>query len=866
MNQSNLPTRHSPAALPTPGSAYVPLSSPGSPGSPRIVQAEPALSLLEILLRHKGKMIACVLIAMILGVVYQLTADKVYESTAEVFIQKTRDGQPNSPLSPKGMSAGLPSTHARLLESSEVLLAALNTPKVADSPTMAEFGDDQEKKLRHLQKNLTVAWSKESEVVTVSYRSNVPQDAADIVNAVVGAYLLNLKVVVDQAPPAVADATPTQNPGPRGVMDEEILAARLMTLSEELTAAEVALETADIRHREAMKVDGDLNRLSSLLAEAGGDSRSHGLGEIAYLRAELARLEQQMEGMPDSWGPSHKIRGPVQRQVDALRYEIGNLRHSVAANMLALIASNREHAATRVDELRARIATQQARAAQLAQLPVDVFQRGRVPSKKVAPKGVKTMGIAVFLGLAAGLVLVLRSEMNNPAPAPGMAPAPGNGSTRGLDVGQRQVTDTTGSAVGALPRLMRGEDMAAAFTTADDGPPMLGLVPEAPTGSRLTSPNFDATASSIHQIRAVLQVQARSQDTKAFAFTSPRRGAGKTSVAIGVASSLAMSGTRTLVVDCDLAGRISRGQTGAPAKDKNGQTNGHASDSGSGQVTFDRFGPLDPEGSSAENASMDNIVIEQGYVSEDVSHSLSHEHVGKVGVTGMLDGAPLEQCVVQATVPGLSLLPAVNAHTRHIGKMSDAFIRRLIDEARESYDLVLFDTGPVPGSVEALLVTSQVDGVIVVVPQGEARQALDRTMSYLKVVGAKVTGTVFNRASDAPQPGEISADYPNLAGAAAAAAGAEAGRQVVEHAGDNGEDPLVELEKQQNHADKDDGDFLAGDAPLGSGILAAAVFSDADSGYDNQDWKLEETSDFNGSVDELFGEIDGQKKNGHKPS
>ena len=238
---------------------------------------------------------------------------------------------------------------------------------------------------------------------------------------------------------------------------------------------------------------------------------------------------------------------------------------------------------------------------------------------------------------------------------------------------------------------------------------MLGLVPEVPTGRRLTSPNFDATASSIHQIRAVLQVQAGSKNAKAFAFTSPRRGAGKTSVTIGVASSLAMSGTKTLVVDCDLAGRIARGQTGQPAT------------AGSN----DRFGPIDPEGSSPDNASLDNIVIEEGYVSDEDKTALDETRNAKVGVTGMLDGGTLDQCAVDATVPGLSLLPAVHAQTHHIGMMSDAFVRRLIEEAKGSYDLVLFDTGPVPGSVEALLVTSQVDGVVIVVPQGEARTAVD---------------------------------------------------------------------------------------------------------------------------------------------
>ncbi|MEL7087378.1 MAG: hypothetical protein AAGL98_02870, partial [Planctomycetota bacterium] len=409
----------------------------------------------------------------------------------------------------------------------------------------------------------------------------------------------------------------------------------------------------------------------------------------------------------------------------------------------------------------------------------------------------------------------------------------------------------------------------------EPAPASAGLVPEIPTGRRLTSPNFDATASSIHQIRAVLQVQAGSKNAKAFAFTSPRRGAGKTSVTIGVASSLAMSGTKTLVVDCDLAGRIARGQVGQPAAGSQAERppatsngNGHHNGSGNGNGHaadangFDRFGPIDPEGSSPDNPSMDNVVIEEGFVSDENKQALAEAQGTKVGVTGMLDGGSLAECAVDATVPGLSLLPAVHAQTHHIGMMSDAFIRRLIEEAQGTYDLVLFDTGPVPGSVEALLVTSQVDGVVVVVPQGEARQALTRTMSYLKVVGASVFGTVFNRASNAPEPGESHAASSSVAGAAATATAAAASRSAVKNAGD---DPLVELEDHQ-HLTDNDGEFMEGDAPLGSGILAAAVFSDAESAFASKDWTLEETSEFNGSVDELFGKVDNASRdNGEEP-
>lgn len=822
MNQPNLPARSTPAL---PAMSAPPERAAAAGQSAPITQTEPSLTLLEVMLRHKGKLVACVVAAMVLGVLYQLSAPRIYESRAEIFVEQTREGQPNSPLAPGGLSAGQPSTHASLLGSTPVLVAALQDPEVAASKTLAKYGTEGAR-LRFLKKKLSINFSRELETVSVAFRGKTQDETALIVNAVVAAYQreLNIEAPVREG---VADS---QDPVRRGVMSERMLEARLMKLTEELTAAQVAVEGAEARRQEAVAADGDLAKLAVLLDEAGMNSSAQGLAEIAYLKAELARLDQQLEGMPDGWGPSHAVRGPVQRQADALRYEISALRTNAAVAMTGLLVASHDSAAARVAELEQRIGADQAVAAGVAQLPIRVIEYGTRPEKKVAPRGIKTLGISIFLGLAFGIAWVLLTELKSD-PAEAYA-------------AEQRAREELAAAETSLVLLRSGD---VAQTLEDSSPPLLGHIPEVPTGRRLTSPNFDATASSIHQIRAVLQVQSRTKNARAFAFTSPRRGAGKTSVTIGVASSLAMSGTKTLVVDCDLAGRIARGQTGRPAENKNGTAS-------NGQATDDGFGPLDPEGSSPDNASLDNIVLAEGYVSEDDEQAIASPAQGiKVGVTGMLDGGRLDECAVDATVPGLSLLPAVNAQTHHIGMMSDAFVRRLIDEAQGTYDLVLFDTGPVPGSVEALLVTSQVDGVVVVVPQGEARAALTRTMSYLKVVGATVFGTVFNRASDAPRPGKINPRGSSLAGAAATASAAAASHTAVNNAG---QDPLIELETHQSMTD-DDGEFLEGDAPLGSGILAAAVFSDADSAFASNDWKLEETSEFTGSVDELFGKIDG---------
>src|SRR5690606_40421933 len=94
-----------------------------------------------------------------------------------------------------------------------------------------------------------------------------------------------------------------------------------------------------------------------------------------------------------------------------------------------------------------------------------------------------------------------------------------------------------------------------------------------------------------------------------------------------------------------------------------------------------------------------------------------------------------------------SILPAVSAQAQHIGKLSCHFIRRLISEAKEQYDMILFDTGPVPGSVEALFVAGEADEVILVVTRGERQSRVDKTLAHLKMINARVAGTVFNRST-----------------------------------------------------------------------------------------------------------------------
>ena len=80
------------------------------------------------------------------------------------------------------------------------------------------------------------------------------------------------------------------------------------------------------------------------------------------------------------------------------------------------------------------------------------------------------------------------------------------------------------------------------------------------------------------------------------------------------------------------------------------------------------------------------------------------------------------------------------------GRLNPNSIRRLLSAARNRFDVVLIDTGPVPSSLEASLMAAESEGVVLTVARGEERPMAARAKRHLESIGATVLGVVFNRA------------------------------------------------------------------------------------------------------------------------
>jgi Mrp family chromosome partitioning ATPase/uncharacterized protein involved in exopolysaccharide biosynthesis len=214
------------------------------------------------------------------------------------------------------------------------------------------------------------------------------------------------------------------------------------------------------------------------------------------------------------------------------------------------------------------------------------------------------------------------------------------------------------------------------------GVPLLGILPNLP--DLLTDPTQAATAAHcVHQIRTILQITGQSTERRVIALTSASPGDGKTSLTLALGLSFSASGSRTLLVDGDLIG---------------------------GGLT-----------------ARLNVTAEHGVLEAMASRDI----MPFIRTTDVAD---------------LSFLPVGKAMGGYTGTISPAAVRRLVDEARKHFDIILIDTGPILGSIEASPVAVASDGVVLCVSRGQQRQLVDRALAHLHAIGAKLAGVVFNRA------------------------------------------------------------------------------------------------------------------------
>lgn len=194
---------------------------------------------------------------------------------------------------------------------------------------------------------------------------------------------------------------------------------------------------------------------------------------------------------------------------------------------------------------------------------------------------------------------------------------------------------------------------------------------------------FSSIAESYRQMRTNLQFARVGQPVKTLLVTSPAPGEGKSTTACNLAIAFAQTGKKVLLVDADLR-----------------------------RPTL------------------------------DAKFSLTKEP----GLTEYLVGKKNLKAVVQQTkVENLSAICSGEIPQNPAEALGSESMRKLIVEASAEYEVVLFDSSPILAVTDPAVVSTMVDGTLIVVSSGKTRaQDLEQASELLEGVGGKVIGVVMN--------------------------------------------------------------------------------------------------------------------------
>ncbi len=190
-------------------------------------------------------------------------------------------------------------------------------------------------------------------------------------------------------------------------------------------------------------------------------------------------------------------------------------------------------------------------------------------------------------------------------------------------------------------------------------------------------------AESYRQLRTALLLSSAGHAPRTLLFTSSQPAEGKTTTSVNTAISLAQTGSAVLIIDADLR----RPRVHKIFNLKN-------------------------------NAGLSNFLTGEGDLAS----------------------------LIQVAMPNLYVLPVGPLPPNPAELLGSAKMKQCVETLAGNFDYVIIDSPPVSSFADSLILSSLVEGVIIVVKGGATpREMAMRTKAHLQSVGAKILGVVVNQ-------------------------------------------------------------------------------------------------------------------------
>ncbi len=163
---------------------------------------------------------------------------------------------------------------------------------------------------------------------------------------------------------------------------------------------------------------------------------------------------------------------------------------------------------------------------------------------------------------------------------------------------------------------------------------------------------------------------------------------------------------------------------------------------------------LPKEGKTVTSTNLAVTIAKSGrrtlYVDADLRRPRGHMILGMPRTPGLADillgDAKIDLDSLGTGVDGLYALPAGRAVPNPAELLGSKRMRSLLEQLKQRFDVVIFDTAPVLLATDSILLSTQCDATVIVVAAGQTNQvAVNRTRELIENVGAPLIGAVLNR-------------------------------------------------------------------------------------------------------------------------
>jgi len=549
----------------------------------------------------------------------------------------------------------------------------------------------------HVLKGLVVRRSGLTYVIDVQFQSTDPAKAALIANTFADRYLLEqLEAKFDATQQAtqwlnerLAELEPQVQQAESVVEAYKASHGLLATENSTLTEQEISGLNTQLATAQAEQAEQDARVRTAQQAIAGGSTGEDFAGAlnsdlIKNLRAQKAQISQQATDLETKYGPKHPDVIKIQRQLADIDVQIKQELTRVVSNLQTEDQVARQRAASiqaSLNRTKGTLAGDNQSGVELADLQrkadaastlynslltraketstdqgseqsdARVVSRAKIPIKPSFPNIPLNFIIGVILGLIGGVGATLLMEA--------------------LDSGLATSEDVERVLgvphLGAIPSLDSTTDGKAT-----------GITP----GRYIIEKPLSAFAESFRNLRASILFSKVDNPVKVAIVTSSLPGEGKTTTTFCLGRSMAMSGAKTIIVDCDLRRR-----------------------------NINRMLDIEPP----------------------------------VGLIEVLQGvATLDEAIFIDKPSGAHFLPLAKSVYTPKDLFGSSAMDRLLAELRARYDIVLLDTAPVIPVSDTRILAPKADVVVFLVQWRRVpRKAVEAAFAMLNSVGADIAGVAL---------------------------------------------------------------------------------------------------------------------------